>query len=172
MPGSREVAGQVSLESLASIDGTYGRVQGRARLLTAFRLEVDAAYADYFEPSVRRSPGWLGQTHVDIRFAQSERLQFRVGAGVRDRFVGGKAFVGFDGLYGVDVFWPRHVATTLEASGGTLGVNGWSAEARATLGYVIGFAELYAGWDGVWLGVPKERTEYLGGPVAGARAYF
>jgi|ERR1700689_94559 hypothetical protein len=48
--GSREVAGQVSLEGLASIDGSYGRGQARARLLTAFRLEVDAAYADYFAP--------------------------------------------------------------------------------------------------------------------------
>jgi hypothetical protein len=171
-PESRETAGQASLEGLAAIDGSYGRVQGRARLLTAFRLEADAAYADYVEPPGGRSQDWLGQTHVAIRFAQSERVQLRAGAGIRDRFVGDKAFLGFDALYAVDFFWPRSLATSLELSGGTLGVNGWCAEVRSTVGYVVGFVEVYTGWDAIWLGAPRERTEDLGGPVLGARAYF
>jgi hypothetical protein len=171
MHGSRSVAGQASLEGLVAIDGSYGRVEGRGRFLTESRFELDAAVADYFEPGAT-SPGWLGQMHVDVRFAQHENVQFRAGAGVRGRLTEAKPFVGFDALYAVDVFWPRPVATTVEVSGGTLGVNGWAAEVRGTAGYVVGLAELYAGWDGLWVGAPRQRTEFLGGPVLGARAYF
>jgi hypothetical protein len=92
--------------------------------------------------------------------------------GVRDRFASGTASLGFDALYAVDVFWPRRIATAIEISGGSLGANGWCAEVRSTAGYVVGFVEVYAGWDGVWLGAPREPAENLGGPVLGARAYF
>jgi hypothetical protein len=172
IPGSRQFAGQASLEGLTAIDGSYGRAGGRARFLTAFRLEADAAFVGYFAPQGQASAGWLGQTHVDVRFAQDERLQFRAGMGVRERFVGGGVSVGFDALYAVDVLWPRPVATTLEISGGSLGVNGWAVEVRSTVGYVVGVVEVYAGWDAVWLGAPQTQAEYLGGLVLGERAYF
>jgi len=170
--GSREVAVQAGVEGLVSIDGSYSRVQGRARLLTAFRLELDVAYSDYSGWWGSPSPGWLGQAHAAVRFAQSERVQFRAGAGVRTRFVGGGASVGVDGLYAVDAFLPARVVTTLELSGGSLGVNGWAWEMRSTGGYLAGPIEVYAGWDAVWLGAPRQEAQYLGGPVLGVRAYF
>jgi hypothetical protein len=172
VPERKVVAGQAAVEGLGALDGTYGRVQARARFLTVYRFEVDAAYGDYFATAHDPPAGWLGQTHLDVRFAQSERVAFRAGAGVRDRFVDGKAFVGFDALYGVDVFWPRGLSTTLEVTGGTLGENGWAAEVRGTSGYVFGPLEPYVGWDAVWLGAPRQRTASLGGPVLGVRAYF
>jgi hypothetical protein len=168
---NRTVAAQASLETLESLDGSYGRLQGRARLLTSYRLELDIAYSEY-AGWTRSSPGGLGQAHAALRFAQSERAQFRVGAGIRHRFVDGSASEGFDALYAVDVFWPRHVATTLEVSGGTLGTSGWAFEVRPTVGYLIGPVEAYAGWDAVWLRSTSPQTEFLGGPVLGARAYF
>jgi hypothetical protein len=170
-PDTRTIAAQAAVETLESLDGSYGSVQGRARLLTVYRLEFDIAYAQYVGWT-RASPGGLGQAHVDFRFAQSERAQFRVGAGIRHRLVSGSVSEGFDALYAIDVFWPRQVATTLEVSGGSLGRNGWAFEARATLGYLLGPIEAYAGWDGIWLGAPNQQAESLGGPVLGARVYF
>jgi hypothetical protein len=170
--GSRDVAVQASLEGLASIDGADVRVQGRARLLTAFRLELDASYAGYFGFQGNPSPGWLGQAHVDIRFAQSGRVQFRAGAGVRTRFVDGGASAGVDGLYALDVFWLRHAVSTLELSGGSLGPDGWACEVRSTAGYLAGPFEAYLGWDAVWLGARNRPAVYLGGPVVGVRAYY
>jgi hypothetical protein len=73
LPGNRSVAGQASLDGLASVDGSYARVAGRVRLLTTSRVEFDAAYGDYFGLAGRTSPGWLGQTHLEFRFAQSQR---------------------------------------------------------------------------------------------------
>jgi hypothetical protein len=168
---NRTVAAQLALETLQSVDGAYGRAQGRARLLTSYRLEFDLAYAQY-AGWTRASPGGLGQAHVDLRFAQSERAQFRVGAGIRHRLADGNVSEGFDALYGVDVFWPRQVATTIETSGGSLGPHGWAFEVRPTVGYLFGSIEAYAGWDGIWLGEPNQQAEFLGGPVLGARAYF
>jgi hypothetical protein len=90
---NRTVAAQVALETLESLDGSYGRAHGRARVLTSFRLEFDLAYAQYAGWS-RASPGGLGQAHVAFRFAQSERAQFRVAAGLRHRLADGSVSEG------------------------------------------------------------------------------
>jgi hypothetical protein len=161
-PENRDVAVQASIEGLVSIEGAYARAQGRARLLTSFRLELDASYADYAGLQGNPSPGSFGQAHVDVRFAESDRVQFRAGAGVRTRFVDGGASVGLDGLYAVDTFWLQHLVATLELSGGSLGRDGWAFEVRSTAGYLAGHFEAYLGWDAVWLGA-RGQGEYLGG---------
>jgi hypothetical protein len=169
----RSVAFQVALDGLAGADGSFGRVQASARILTTARLELDAAYGYYFERGAAGavSSAWLGHGHVSYRFAQSEHVQFRAGAGVRHWIDARGSALGPDAVYAIDIAWHRPVTTSLEASGGYLGNSAWAGELRATVGCVVRFTEVFAGYDGVWIGGPGP-TAYLGGPVAGLRTYF
>jgi hypothetical protein len=170
----RGVAFQVSADGM--IPAEYvGRVQARARLLTGTRFELDTAYARYFEgdPAGGATSAWSGQTHVAYRFAQGEHVQFRAGAGLRHWIDDRGAALGLDLIYGVDIFWGKPITTSLEATGGWVG-DAWAFGMRGTLGVVMGHGELFAGYDATWMGdtAGLGPTAYLGGPVAGIRAYF
>jgi hypothetical protein len=169
----RPVAFQVAFDGLAGADGSFGRVQASARILTTARFELDAAYGYYFERGAAGavSSAWLGHGHLSYRFAQSEHVQFRAGAGVRHWIDARGSALGPDAVYAVDIAWRRPVTTSLEASAGYLGNAAWAGELRGTVGCVMRFAEIFAGYDGVWIGGPGP-TAYLGGPIAGMRAYF
>jgi hypothetical protein len=169
----RPVSLQLAVDGLSSIDGSFGRAQAAARLLTYFRLELDAAYGLYVERGAAggASSAWLGHGHLTYRFAQNDHVQFRAGAGVR-HWVDARGWaVGPDAIYALDIAWGRPITTALEASGGYLGQGAWAGELRATVGWVVGFGEVFAGYDGVWIGGPGP-TAYLGGPVVGLRAYL
>jgi hypothetical protein len=171
---SRKVVGaQLALDGMAPLGGP-GRAQGSARLVSAYRVELDAAYAYYVDslPSGAES-AWMGKAHLAFRFAQGEHVQFRAGLGYRQWIDRGGSSLGVDGLYAFDVFWGHPMTTSVELSGGTLG-NAWAFEARGTLGVVVGAGEIFAGYDAPWIGAGdgKGPTAYLGGPVAGVRVYF
>ncbi len=170
----RVVAFQATAEGMPPVGGV-GRLQMSARLQTAFRLELDTAYALYLErPDAASTPGWsgawLGHSHVAFEFARSERVQFRAGLGVRHWADASGSALGLDLLYGIDVFWGRPVTTSLEVTGGSVG-HAWVAEPRGTVGFMVGPAEVFGGYDAVWIGGAGP-TAYLGGPVIGTRAYF
>jgi hypothetical protein len=169
----RTFAFQAGVEGLASTDGTFGRLQGSVHILTKFRVDLDAAYSLYMERGQTDgvSSAWLGAAHLTYRFAESDHVHFRAGAGIKHWVDPGGWALGPDFVYGIDIFWGRPMTTSLEASAGLLG-KGWSTGARASVGVMIGQAELYAGYDGVWIGSPRQPTAFLGGPVAGFRAYF
>jgi len=174
----RTTAVQLSLEGMPSLGGAPGRAQGRFRLLTIYRLEFDAAYALYVEPSGAGALGggtsaWLGAAHAAFRFAQGEHVQFRAGIGMRHWIDQQGSSLGFDGLYAFDIDWGRPMTTSVELSGGTLG-SAWAAEARGTVGVVLSIGELYGGYDALWIGSPRAGgpVAYLGGPVVGVKAYF
>jgi hypothetical protein len=106
--------------------------------------------------------------HVQYRHAQTKRVEFRTGVGVRmfalDRFR-----AGLDLLYAVDAYFARRGVTRIELHLGTLG-HAFAGQVRATVGAMIGRCELYAGYDhSVFVGRGKAT---LGGPVAGLRAWF
>jgi hypothetical protein len=169
----RPLSVQLALDGLSSLDGSFGRVQAGARLLTHFRLELDAAYGLYLERGAAggASSAWLGHGHISYRFAQREQVQFRAGIGVR-HWVDARGWaVGPDAVYAIDIAWGRPITTALEASAGYLGRSAWAGELRGTVGWVVGFGEAFAGYDGVWVG-GQGPTAYLGGPVIGFRAYL
>jgi hypothetical protein len=169
----RPVGVQLAAEGSPPLSGP-GRVQARARLITNTRIELDAAYGLYVEgPTGAASSAWLGQSHVSFRFAQGPRVQFRAGLGARHWIDRQGSTLGVDALYAVDVFWGKPFTSTLEITGGSLG-NAWAFETRATLGATFGLGEVYAGYDATWIGPGgvDGAVAYLGGPLAGVRAYF
>jgi hypothetical protein len=170
----RTTSAQVALEGLIPVSGV-GRLQLAARLLTVYRLEFDAAYGVYLEKTTRSGSdsAWLGSAHAAFRFAQSEHVQFRGGLGMRQWIDPTGSTFGFDGLYAIDIFWGRPMTTAIAFSGGTLG-QAWVYEMRGTVGATLGFGELYAGYDALWIGPDNGSSSpaYLGGPIAGVRAYF
>jgi hypothetical protein len=172
----RPVAVQLAVDAMPPVAAEYARFQAGARLLTTFRLEVDASYGVYRErvDAGRFDSAWLGRAHVAYRFAQNEHVQFRAGLGMR-HWVDPRGWaLGVDALYGVDVFWGRPVTTSLEVTAGALGNRAWAFEPRGTVGFVFGLAEVFAGYDAVWVGGGggNAPTAFLGGPVVGTRVYF
>jgi len=175
-PDRRRVVGlQLAAEGMPPVAGV-GRLQASARLQTAYRFELDAGYALYLErgdlvaASSAWSGAWLGHAHAAYQFARGEHVQFRAGLGMRHWIDAQGSSFGIDFLYGVDIFWGRPVTTSLEFTGGSLG-SAWVAEPRGTIGFVLGTGEIFAGYDAVWIGGGRP-TAYLGGPIAGVRAYF
>lgn len=169
----RPVGVQLAAEGSPPLSGV-GRVQARARLITSERIELDAAYGLYLEgPTGGASSAWLGQSHVSVRFAQGPRVQFRAGLGARHWIDQQGSTLGVDALYAVDVFWGKPLTSTLEITGGSLG-SAWAFETRATVGAAFGLGEVYAGYDATWIGPGgvDGAVAYLGGPLAGLRAYF
>jgi hypothetical protein len=171
----RVAAFQAAAEAIAPVAGV-ARVQAGVRLLTVYRLELDAAYALYAERSdapvtpTAWSGAWLGHAHLSYQFARAEHVQFRAGLGARHWVDAQGASAGIDLLYGVDIFPARPISVCLEFTGGTLG-NAWVGEPRATAGWILGPGEVYVGYDAVWVG-GHGPTAFLGGPVAGLRMYF
>jgi hypothetical protein len=106
--------------------------------------------------------------HVMYRHAQSKRVEFRTGVGVRMFAL--EAFrAGLDLLYAVDAYIARRGVFRTELHLGTLG-QAFAGQVRATAGVSIGRCELYAGYDHtVFVGRGKAT---LGGPIAGLRAWF
>jgi len=169
----RIVAYQLAVEGQPPLGGP-GRGQLRFRLLTAYRMELDAAYGAFFDrnDSGGATAAATGNAHVTVRLAESEHVQFRTGAGLRHWGDAQGNVFGWDLLYGFDIFWGAHgpVTTSVELTGGSLGAGG-VFEPRGTLGVMLGRAEIYAGYDAMWVfgGGP---AAYVGGPIAGVRAYF
>ncbi|MGH7733195.1 MAG: hypothetical protein ACREOE_05690 [Gemmatimonadales bacterium] len=169
----RPVGLQLAAEGSPPVSGV-GRVQARARVITSERIELDAAYGLYMEgPTGGGSSAWLGQSHVAVRFAQGPQVQFRAGLGVRQWIDQQGSTLGVDGLYAADIFWGKPVTSTIELTGGSLG-SAWAFEMRATVGAAFGMGEVYAGYDATWIGPGGAGgpVAYLGGPLAGLRAYF
>ncbi|MCL2450606.1 MAG: hypothetical protein FWD17_16785 [Polyangiaceae bacterium] len=169
----RKFAFQLGVDGLMSAGGNYGRVQASARVLSIYRVDLDAEYGYYAE----RAPGGgvasagLGRAHLTYRFAESDHVHFRGGVGVRHWADAAGWAAGPDFNYAIDIFWGRPMTTSLEASGGLLG-HGFAGQLRGTVGVVVGQAELFAGYDAIWIGASGKPSAYLGGPIAGVRAYF
>jgi hypothetical protein len=167
-PASRKsLAAQVRAEGGYVLGGVYRGAIG-ARLMTPVRLELDFNVDGFAEPlqggTVDRAT--FGNVHLGFRFAQSEAVQFRTGFGYEQYADERGIEPGIDFFYGLEAELGAHLILDL---GGNLGSAGeaFVAQARATLGVMIGRFEIYGGYDHVSIGgVP------LGGPALGVRAWL
>jgi hypothetical protein len=118
---------------------------------------------------------WSGVTHVTYRFAQTSRVQFRTGLGYRQwTGLSSTTAFGADLMYGFDVFWGRPLVTSVTLDVGNLGA-AVVAEARGTLGAMLGSVEIFAGYDHMAIeGTTSSLAAGvgLGGPLLGLRAWL
>ena len=155
-----------------------GQVQGvvpasfAARLLLPQRLELSGRI-DWLRDVATKDTAFMNTAHVVYRFAQSKHVDFRTGLGPR-YFKLDVARWGVDLLYGMDVYGRRPIVFRMELHAGFMGpeANTGFAQARGTLGGMIGRAELYAGYDHTYLSDGRGAGVKLGGPIAGVRAWF
>ena len=141
------------------------------RFLLPKRLELSTRadwWFDVAEGSNDRA--WMNTTNLVYRFAQSQRVDLRTGAGLRYYKLDDPRF-GLDLLYGIDVYGRRPIVFRVELHAGILGDAGFG-QARATLGGMIGRVELYAGYDHTYLSDGQGAGAKIGGPIAGVRAWF
>jgi hypothetical protein len=141
------------------------------RLLLPSRVELSAR-TDWLHDveSDTADRALMTTAHFVYRFAQSKHADFRTGLGPR-RFRLEDGRWGFDVLYAIDVYGRRPFVFRVELHTGALG-DSWVAQARSTLGGMLGRVELYAGYDHTYLSDGRGSGARLGGPVAGARAWF
>lgn len=146
------------------VAGTVG-----ARLQMPHRIELSGRIS--FMEDLKARPheqALMGTVHLDLRFAQSARVDFRTGAGLR-AFGLHKPLVGVDLFYAMDVYARKPIALHVELHAGSLG-SAFAAQARAVVGVQLWKLELYAGYDHTV--VYGGKTARLGGPVLGVRAWF
>jgi hypothetical protein len=173
-PAARDVAAQVSAEESYQLTNLWRTTVG-ARLQLPMRVELDTAWSFYVEPLVRGPNDYTvtGTSHLALRFAQSEAVQFRTGVGVRNWSDKTGTTAGVDLSYGVDVFWGKPIVTSVTLNFGSLG-SAFVFEVRGTIGVTIDRTELFAGYDHVAMAnLDDSRLGVgLGGPVVGARLWF
>jgi hypothetical protein len=167
---TRQVALQVGADQGYVIGGLW-RSSVAARLQTPLRLEVDTAWSMYIEPAAQQlDSAWLGSAHVSYRFAQTEHVQFRTGAGYRQWSDSHGTELGVDLFYGIDVFWGRPLTTSMDVHVGNLS-DAAVVQFRGTMGILIGRAEILAGYD--HLAVQGRTADAaLGGPLLGLRLWL
>ncbi len=140
------------------------------RVLLPYRVELDARFSGLTD--VRERPADVasaGTAHLTYRFAQGRRYDFRTGLGLRT-FQLDDLRLGFDILYGVDVYIGPCVVWRVELHMGSAG-DAFVGQARSTLGVMVSRFEVYAGYDHTaYLSATYDAA--LGGPIAGLRAWF
>jgi hypothetical protein len=140
-----------------------------ARVQMPHRLEL-AGRISFMEDLKARphEQALMGTVLLNLRFAQSARVDFRTGAGLR-AFGLHKPLLGIDLFYAMDLYARKPLVVHLELHAGSL-ARAFAAQARAAIGVQIWKLELYAGYDHTV--VYGSTTARLGGPVLGVRAWF
>ncbi|MDB4975450.1 MAG: hypothetical protein JWN48_3791 [Myxococcaceae bacterium] len=165
---ARKVALSVEVESGYQLQGVVPASIG-TRLLLPYRFELDTRSS--LLSDIREHPTQLaaaGTAHLAYRFAQGPRVDFRMGVGIRN-FTLGVPRWGVDVMYAVDGYIARRAVLRIELHVGSA-QSSFVGQVRSTLGFMLGRAELYAGYDHtVYHG---GGTAKLGGPLGGLRIWF
>lgn len=157
------------------LDANVYRLRPRFRLFTPTRFEFDAEAGIYREDlnaedraSTGREHDWttISAAHVAYRFAQSQAVSFRIGAGARLLVDRTDTRVGYDFVYGVEAFPVRPLVLSASAGMGTLG-DAFVLDLRASLGVVVGAIEILIGIERLSVG-----DAVLAGPTGGIRVWF
>lgn len=147
VPGSKDWAGRVSLDSANNFDGVT-TLAGRLRLDTVFRLGIDAEWANLVERT-QSGTDWLGRGDCNLvfRFAQSPRVQFHSGVGFNWLADHRDSDYGFNFTYGVDLFPVDPVLASATLDLGTIG-DSRLVHFRGTLGLMVRpRLHVYTGYD-------------------------
>ena len=160
-------AGRFDVEYVASFDAV-DKVGGHLLLETTsrFGLELRGQYLQERLRTGAQDQLWLGDCNLTFRFAQSNWAQFRTGLGLNWLADNVATDVGFNFLYGTDLF-PRKpwvLSATLDA--GTLG-HAALFRFQATAGAMINRFEFYTGYEYADI----ERTHW-NGLIGGIRLWF
>lgn len=161
-----DLALQVAAE-WGTVSGGVSRVAGRVKVETDVRLGISGGFERLSEG---RDSLDLVDGVVFLRFAESQRVVFRSGVGVRVLLDRNDPVFGGVFTYGFDAFPRAPLVLSGDLSVGWLG-EAVVAEARGTLGATWGGAEIFAGWRQLnfYNGAPSVA---LGGPVIGGRGWF
>ena len=143
------------------------RLGGHFRLSTTSRFDLESNWNTLWEPTVRgNDSAALGDVDLLVRFAQSDRFQFRSGLGA-NWFDDHQGVVGgFNFHYGIDFYpaRPWHFTTLIDL--GEIGKAGL-IHARTTAGITYQRWEVYTGYD-----FRKIGSVEFQGPVAGVQFRF
>lgn len=177
----QRVALQLDSEFATGFD--VHRIGVGARVMFPVPVELDARWFVLWEaPDGGTDVAMLGAEHMSWRFAQGENTSFRTGIGPLhyidatqspDSGTGmGQSQQGESNRLGVDLFYGfeslvgRPFTLNGELHFGALG-QAWVWQARASLGAMLGPAEVYGGYHHISIGGVS-----LGGPVVGARLWW
>jgi hypothetical protein len=139
------------------------RFGGRLLLDSASRFGIDTE-SNFWTKGLISKPSdelWTGDANLVFRFAESERVQWRAGAGVNWLSDSARTNTGINFTYGFDWFPVRPWTVSSVIDFGSLGHAGLFHN-RTTVGAMIGPTELFAGYDYFAVG-----SATFHGPVAG-----
>ena len=141
---------------------------GSLLLSTTSRLGLDTQW-HYFEERLgngRFDALHLGDVNAVVRFAQSQRAEFRTGLGMNWMADSNATDLGFNFTYAADFFPRKPWVISMEFDAGTLG-NAHLFHFRTTGGVLWSGVEAYTGYE--WIDVGRVETNSL---VAGFRFWF
>lgn len=158
---------RLALEESNDFDG-LNRVNGHLLLDSTSRLGFQTSWS-YLSEKLDcgcHDDMVLGDFNLVVRFAQSERAQFRTGLGCR--LLGDRCGTdwGFNFTYGADLFPAQPLVLSAQLDAGTLGEAG-VFHIRGSAGLLLRRWEVYAGYDFLQIG-----STALQGPIAGLRLWF
>ncbi|MDB4986728.1 MAG: hypothetical protein JWN04_1906 [Myxococcaceae bacterium] len=162
----RNVALAVDLESGYQIEGVVPATVAMRTLLPR-RFELDSRVSLLRDVQDHLLAG-AGVAHVAYRFAQGPRFDVRMGVGTR-LFTLASMRWGVDLMYAMDTYLAQSLVLKVELHVGNV-EHALVAQARSTLGSMVGPCELYLGYDHT--GYHGSEFAALSGPVAGLRGWF
>jgi hypothetical protein len=144
------------------------RTGGHILFDTAWRLGFDTSFDHRQEEitAAREDQLWTGDMNILFRFAQSEFLQMRTGAGANWLADDIRSDWGFNFTYGGDLMPLQPFILSAEIDWGRLG-HSELFHGRATVGVEYRHVELYTGFDYFDVGETQIR-----GWIAGTRLWF
>lgn len=160
----RHYSRQLSAEWLVS-DRQVDTLRTRMLLESINRFGVDSEFA-----YLRQRPGgndlYLGDVNAIYRFSQHANMNGRIGIGLNYLADNSNWNSGFNFTYGGDIFLAKPLVLSADIDWGTLGSTNLF-HGRTTLGVIHRHTELYAGYDYLSIGAPKQHSF-----VAGLRFWF
>jgi hypothetical protein len=163
-PIGRPYAGQLGLDA-GYLDG-IAHSGFEARVLTPTPFEFGARHRFMYEPSAG-DYALFGAADLGVRFASLPVLLMRVFAGPLYFGKPGEMVVGGEVGVGIELFLGRPWVLSARVAGGVLQNDLLLPQARVQLGYLLGRAELFVGYDYLQIG-----SVDLGTPIFGTRIWL
>ena len=144
------------------------RINGHLLISTASRFEFDARFQHLAEHLAGGGQDqlWNGDCNLTYRFAQSDLGQFRAGLGINWLNDPTQTDLGFNFIYGADLFPAKPWVLSAVLDAGTLGHAGLF-RFRTTAGVIYRSVEVYTGYEYTDIG-----SVHWNGLIGGVRLWF